>query len=121
MKDMNQLMQNKKLTAAHMSEINNINKTVTIEMLSSENKLVKILHDIPWSLDLDRRIKRPSYWYLVKYQFKTKISFHEQLREIKSKLPQDYDTTITTLTHSLRQVSITRKKLRETISIAPSL
>ena len=118
---MNKLIQNEKLTAAHMSEINNINKTVTIEMLSSENKLVKILHDSSWSLELDRRIKRSSYWCLVKYQFKTKISFHEQLREIKSKLPQDYDTTITTLPHSLRQVSITRKKLRETISIAPSL
>ena len=39
-KDMNKLMQNEKLTAAHMSEINNINETVTIKMLSSENKLV---------------------------------------------------------------------------------
>ena len=54
---MNQLMQNKKLTTAHMSEINNIDRTVTIGMLSSENKLVKILHDKPWSLKLDRRIK----------------------------------------------------------------
>ena len=43
------------------------------------------------------------------------------MREIKSKLPQDYDTTITTLTHALRQVSITRKKLRDVILIAPSL
>ena len=119
--DMNQLMKNKKLTAAHMSEINNIDKTVTIGMISSENKLIKILHDSPWSLELDGLIRDSSYWRLVKSQFKTKISFHDQLREIKSKLPQDYDTTITTLTHALRQVSITRKKLRDTISIAPSL
>ena len=40
---MNKLMQNEKLTAAHMSEINNIDKTITIGMLASENKLVKIL------------------------------------------------------------------------------
>ena len=41
---MNKLMQNEKLTAAHMSEINNIDKTITIGKLASENKLVKILH-----------------------------------------------------------------------------
>ena len=72
-------------------------------------------------IELDRRIKHSNYWRLVKSQFKTKISFHEQLREIKSKLPQDYDTTVTALTHALIKVSITRKKLRETVSIAPSL
>ena len=45
-------MQNEKLTAAHMSEINNIDKTVTIGMLSPENKLVKILPVSLWSLNL---------------------------------------------------------------------
>jgi len=42
-KEMNKLIQNEKLTAAHMSEINNIDKTITIGKLASENKLVKIL------------------------------------------------------------------------------
>ena len=114
-------MKNKQLTNNHMSEINNIDKTVTIGMISSENKLIKLMHDSTWLLELDRRIKHASYWRLVKSQFKTKISFHEQLREIKSKLPHDYETNITTLIHALRQVTITRKKLRNTISIAPSL
>ena len=58
---MNKLMQNEKLTAAHMSEINNIDKTVTIGMISSENKLIKILHDILWSFELNRHSKRSSY------------------------------------------------------------
>lgn len=114
-------MKNKELTEDHMSEINNIDKTVTIGMISSENKRIKIMHDIPWSLELDRRIKYASYWCLIKSQFKTKISFHEQLRDNKSKLPQEYDTNITTLTHALSQVSITLKKLKDTISIAPPL
>ena len=114
-------MKNKQLTNNHMSEINNIDKTVTIGMISSKNKLIKLMHDSPWTLELDRRIKHASYGRLVKSQFKTKISFHEQLREIKSKLPHDYETNITTLIHALRQVTITRKKLRSTISIAPSL
>ena len=64
--DINQLMKNKKLTAAHMSEINNIDKTVTIGMISSGNKLIKIVYDSPWSLKLDRRIKHSIYWRLVK-------------------------------------------------------
>ena len=59
-------MKNKKLTAAHMSEINNIDKTVTIGMISSGNKLIKIVYDSPWSLKLDRRIKHSIYWRLVK-------------------------------------------------------
>ena len=106
---MNHLIKNKYLTNDHMSEINNIDKTVTIGMISFENKLIKLIHDSPWSLELDRRIKHASYWRLVKSQFKTKISFHEQLREIKSKLPHDYETNITTLIHAMRQVTITRK------------
>jgi len=44
---MNKLMKNKELTEDHMSEINNIDKTVTIGMISSENKRIKIMHDIP--------------------------------------------------------------------------
>ena len=39
--------------------------------------------------------------------------------KIQSKLPPEYNTTIITLIDSLTQVSITRKKLRDTISIAP--
>ena len=59
---MNHLIKNKQLTNDHMSEINNIDKTVTIGMISSENKLIKLIHDSPWSLELDRRIKYASYW-----------------------------------------------------------
>ena len=54
-------------------------------------------------------------------QSKIKVFQHRRLHEIQSTLPSDYDTDITTLAHSILQVTVTRKKLRDTIIIEPSL
>ena len=67
-------MKNNKLTAAHMTDINNIYKTVTIGMIQSENKILKTLHDSSWSVEVNQQIKHASYLRLVKFKFKTNIS-----------------------------------------------
>ena len=82
---------------------------------------MKTLYNNLWSIELDRRIQHTSYLRLVKSQYKTKIYQQRRLLEIKSKLPPEYDTNITTLAHSMKQVKVTRKKSRKTISIVPLL
>ena len=96
-------------------------KTVTIGILYSENKLMKTLHVSPWPIELYRRIHHASYRRLVKSQFRTKILQHKSLHIIQYKLPWDYDTNITPLGHSMTYVTVTRKKLWDTIAITSSL
>ena len=52
-------------TPQHLVEINNIDRTLTIAMIHSENKLSKIRHHSPWSTELNNRIVHVSYWRLV--------------------------------------------------------
>ena len=84
---LNKLMEDKQLTEDNMIDITNIDKTVSIGMLVSENILIKIMNNSSWSLELNRIIQHATYWSLVKSQFKTKISQHKRLLDIQSKLP----------------------------------
>lgn len=72
-----------------MIDINNMDKTVTIMILYSKEKLIRTFHSIPWSIELNKRIQHVLYWRLVKYKFKTKISQHRRLYKIQSKLSSD--------------------------------
>ena len=114
-------MEHKQLTEDHMININKIDKTVTIGILvfkkqTNQNSTQQPIVTRTQQEDSTRNLLA-SRQILVK----TKTSQHKRLIKIQSKLPPKYNTTIITLIDSLTQVSITRKKLRDTISIAPSL
>lgn len=59
-----------------MTNINNVDTTITIGIVYSEIKLLKTMYDSPWSVELNQRIQHVSYWRLIKSQLKTKISQH---------------------------------------------
>ena len=110
-------MENTKLTEDYIIDINHIDQIVIIGMLIFENKLIKTMYSSQCSLELGRRIQHATYWRLVKSQFKTKISQHKRLLEIKTKLSLEYDATINTLAHFRTQVAVASKKSREIIYI----
>lgn len=39
-----------------MTDINNVDTTITIGIVYSEIKLLKTMHDSPWSVELNQRI-----------------------------------------------------------------